>query len=107
MCLQESCHLGCFVGGEIVGNHMDLLARSTKGDHLVQEGDELFAGVASGGFAMSLAGLHVESGTEGESSVSKVFKPVPFGRNSSCSSSLTSSGFARNGIFLSVTLLHR
>ena len=34
MRLQESCHLGCFVGGEIVGNHMDLLARSIKGDHL-------------------------------------------------------------------------
>src|ERR1700755_2973208 len=34
MSLQESRHLACFVGGEIVGNHVDLLTRSTKGDHL-------------------------------------------------------------------------
>src|SRR3954454_8169876 len=61
MRFQESCHLGCFVGGEIVGNDVDLLARSTKRDHLVEEGDEVFAGVAPGSFAMNLAGLHVES----------------------------------------------
>src|SRR5947209_12245144 len=40
MRFEESCHLGGFVGGEIVGNYMDLLARSTKGHHLVEEGDE-------------------------------------------------------------------
>ena len=79
MCLQESCRLGCFLAGEIVGNYMDLLARSTKGDHFVEEGDELFAGVAPVSFAMNLSGLHVESGIESESSVSKVFEPVPFG----------------------------
>ena len=43
---------------------MDLLARSTKGDHLVEEDDELLAGVAPGSFAMNLAGLHVECSIE-------------------------------------------
>src|ERR1700748_3319401 len=76
---QECRYLSCVVGGEIVGNDMDLLARSTKGDHLVEEGDELFAGVAPGRFALNLAGLHVASSIEGESSVSKVFESVPFG----------------------------
>src|SRR5437660_6179231 len=79
MRFQESCHLGGFVGGEIVGNYMDLLARSTKGHHLVEEGDELFAGVPPGSFAVNLAGLHVESGIKRECSVSKVFESVPFG----------------------------
>src|SRR3954452_16422152 len=58
---------------------MDLLMRRTKGDHFVEEGDKLLAGVALGSLAMNLAGLHVESGIQGESSVSKVFEPVPFG----------------------------
>src|SRR5947209_13241267 len=34
---------------------MDLLTRSTKGDHLLEEDDELFAGVAPGSFAIILA----------------------------------------------------
>src|SRR3954452_16200368 len=58
---------------------MDLLMRRTKGDHFVEEGDKLLAGVALGSLAMNLAGLHVESGIQGESCVSKVFEPVPFG----------------------------
>jgi hypothetical protein len=43
------------VSGEIVEDNADLLALRTQGDGFFEEGDEVVAGVASGGLSMDAA----------------------------------------------------
>ena len=54
----------CFVGGEVVGDEMDLFAFWLGRDHVEEKGDELGAGVPSGRLSMDLAGLCVQGGVE-------------------------------------------
>src|ERR1700732_250631 len=51
-----------FVGGEIVEDDVNLLPRRAQGYDLLQEGNELTAGMACRGFAVNTAGGGVESG---------------------------------------------
>jgi hypothetical protein len=48
--LRKLAHQGGFVGRQIVQNDVNLLALGAQRDDLVEEGDELAVGVASGGF---------------------------------------------------------
>ena len=64
------------VGREVVGNEMNLLAARLIGDHLGEEGHELLAGVARGGFAHDLAVARVERSVQRKGAVAIVFKTV-------------------------------
>ena len=77
--LQELADGGGFMRREIVQDDVNLLVPGAEGDDFLEEGDELAAGVASGGFAMNPPCGRVQSGIEGECSVAKVLEPVAFG----------------------------
>ena len=77
--LQELADCGGFVSREIVQDDMNLLVPGAEGEDFLKEGDELAAGVASGGFAMNSSCGRVQSGIEGECSVAKVLETVAFG----------------------------
>jgi len=64
------------VGGEAVGNEMNLLAARLIGDHFGEEGDELLAGMTGGGFAHHLATLVLSAAYSVRSGVAIVFKPA-------------------------------
>src|ERR1039457_7733340 len=49
MLLEELADRLSFVRGEIVEDDVNLLPRRAQGDHLLEKGDELAAGVAGGG----------------------------------------------------------
>src|ERR1700730_8473427 len=68
-----------FVGGEMVEDDVNLLPRRTQGYDLLQEGNELRAGMACSGFAVNTAGGGVESGIQGEGSVPVVLEAMTFG----------------------------
>ena len=56
MLLEELADRLSFVGGEIVEDDVNLLPRRTQRYDLLQEGDELTAGMASSGFAVDATG---------------------------------------------------
>lgn len=57
MLLQKVAHRMRFVAGEIVEDDVNLLPWRAQNDDLLQEGDELAAGVAGGGFAVDGAAV--------------------------------------------------
>jgi hypothetical protein len=77
--LQELTDGGGFVSREIVQDDVNLFVPGAEGDDFLEEGDELAAGVASGGFAMNASCGRVQGGIEGECSVAKVLETVAFG----------------------------
>ena len=79
MNLQEGIHQLGFVRREVVGNHVDDLARRLGGDDVLQEADELRAGMAPGGLAQDRSALSLQGGIKRERPVAKVFKPVRLG----------------------------
>ena len=64
MLLQEVADRLGFVGREIVEDDMNLLSWRAQGRHFFEEGNELAAGVASGGFAVHPAGGGVQRGIQ-------------------------------------------
>ena len=68
-----------FVGGEIVEDDVNLLPRRAQGYDLLQERDELTAGVAGSGLAVDAAIGGIERRIQGERSVSVVLEAVTFG----------------------------
>ena len=68
-----------FVRGEIVQDDVNLLPRGAQGYDLLQEGDELRAGMAGSGFAVDATGGGIQRRIQGERSVSVVLKAVTFG----------------------------
>src|SRR5882724_13430152 len=64
------------VGREVVGDEMNLLTARLIGNHLGEEGHELLAGVARGGFAHHLAVARVKRGVQRKGAVAIVFKTV-------------------------------
>lgn len=79
MFLEELSDGLSFVRGEIVEDDVNLLPRRAQGYDLLQEGNELTAGMASRGFAMDTTGGGVESGIQGEGSVPVVLEAMTFG----------------------------
>ena len=76
---KEVCDAFGFVGGEVVGNEMDLFAFWLGRDHVAQKGDEFGAGVAGRGLPQHLAAGSVEGGVERESAMAKIFKTMSLG----------------------------
>ncbi len=62
------------VGREVVGNEMNLLTARLIGHHLGEEGHELLAGVARGGFAHHLAIARVKRGVQRKGAVAIVIQ---------------------------------
>lgn len=56
MLLEELADRLSFVGGEIVEDDVNLLPRRAQGYDLLQERDELTAGMAGGGLAVNATG---------------------------------------------------
>src|SRR5208337_3961299 len=79
MLLQEVAHRLGFVGGEIVEDDVNLLPGQAQSHDLLQEGDELAAGMPGGGFAVDAAGGGVQRGVQGKRAVAVVFEAVTFG----------------------------
>ena len=66
MLLEELSDGLSFVRGEIVEDDVNLLPRRAQGYDLLQEGNELTAGMAGRSFAVDPAGGGVQSGIQGE-----------------------------------------
>src|SRR5208337_2749864 len=79
MLLEELADRLSFVGGEIVEDDVNLLPRRAQGYDLLQERDELTAGMAGGGLAVNATGGGIERRIQGERSVSVVLEAVTFG----------------------------
>src|SRR6266849_851206 len=79
MLLEELADRLSFVRGEIVEDDVNLLPRRAQGYDLLQEGNELTAGMASRGFAVAPAGGGVEGGIQRERSVPVVLEAMTFG----------------------------
>ena len=60
MQLEEIANQSSLMGGEIVEDDMDVLARRTQRHDFFQEGDEVAAGMAGGSFSVHASGLGVE-----------------------------------------------
>jgi hypothetical protein len=58
---------------------VNLLPRRAQGDHLLEKGDELAAGVAGGGFAVDAASGGIERRIQGERAAAVVLEAVAFG----------------------------
>ena len=71
---EEVLNPHSLMGREIVGNEMDLLAARLVGDYLGEEGHELLAGVARGGFAHDLAIARVKRSVQRKGAVAIVFR---------------------------------
>ena len=56
MLLEELADRLSFVRGEIVEDDVNLLPRRAQGDHFLEKGDELAAGMAGSGFAVDATG---------------------------------------------------
>jgi hypothetical protein len=63
------------VGGEIVGDEVDLFAWGLAGRNLVQEVRELLAGMSSGGLAQHFAAAVVQRRVKREGAMAKISKP--------------------------------
>ena len=79
MLLEEVTDRLSFVRGEIVQDDVNLLPRGAQGYDLLQEGDELTAGMAGSGFAVDATGGGIQRRIQGERSVPVVLKAVTFG----------------------------
>ena len=79
MLVEELADRLSFVCGEIVEDDVNLLPRRAQGDHLLEKGDELAAGVAGGGLAVDAAGGGIERRIQGERAVPVVLEAVAFG----------------------------
>ena len=79
MSSQKVVDLSGVMGGEVVGNHVDLFAARLVDDDVRQEGDELRRSVTHGRFAEHLAGLGVERRVQGQRAVPEVLKAMPLG----------------------------
>jgi hypothetical protein len=68
-----------FVSGEIVEDDMNLLPTRAQRYDLFEEGDEVAAGVAGGGFSMHASGLGIQRGIERKRAMAIVLETVTFG----------------------------
>src|SRR5271156_5381384 len=78
MRLEELCHLPGLVGGQIVGDDMDLFSARLVDDDIGQKGDELSGCMRRRGLAQHLSGLGIESCVERERSMPVVLKAMSF-----------------------------
>ena len=76
---RQALHQIGIVRGEVVQNDMDLAASRLRADDLLQQRDELLAGVADGGLADDFSGLRIQRCIERECSVAVVLEAVLLG----------------------------
>ena len=79
MSSQKVVDLSRLMGGEVVGNHVDLFAARLVDDDVRQEGHELCRSVTHGRFAEYLASLSIECRVQGQRAVPEVFKAMSLG----------------------------
>ena len=63
---------------EIIEDDVNRLMRFATGDHLLEEVDELCAGVPLGSLALDFPGLHIQRRIQRQGAVAPIFKAVPF-----------------------------
>jgi len=59
MLVKKLLHLGCFVGGQIVQNDVDLLLALAFANDLLEEGHEFVTGMPGSRFTVHLPGFHI------------------------------------------------
>jgi hypothetical protein len=64
------------VGGEVVHDQVDFLARGSRGHDFLEKADELLVGVAAGSASDNLAAAGLEGGLKGEGAVTEILKPM-------------------------------
>ena len=64
---------------EVVQNDVDLLPRGALADHLAEESNKLFTGVAGSRFAQHFAGFCVQGGIQRERAVTIVLETMALG----------------------------
>src|SRR5260221_3330142 len=64
---------------QVVSHDVNLSALSLTGDDLAQKVDKLGAGMASGGLSHDVAGASVQRCIQGERTMTKILKAIPFG----------------------------
>jgi hypothetical protein len=91
---RGSLHLRGFMGREVIGDHVDLLASRLVDHDVSQEGDELGRAVARGGLAQHFAGLGVEGHAQRQRSMpivlSKLYRSAGPGDSGNTGSSRSS-----------------
>ena len=73
---QELLNRFGFMGGEVVGDHVDLFGFGLTGHKLSQKLDKLSTAMTGCGLAQHLPGAGVEGGIQREGAVTKVFKAM-------------------------------
>jgi hypothetical protein len=79
MAVEEIAHPLGFMSGEVVEDDMNLLARRAQGDDFLEEGDEVAAGVAGGGFCVHAASLGVQRGIQRKRAMPVILEAVALG----------------------------
>ena len=79
MCLKEGGDFLCFVGREVVQNHVDVLSGFAQPDDLIEKIDKFITGVTGCCLAMDLSAANIQCGIERERAVMVVFEAVTLG----------------------------
>src|SRR6266481_5636012 len=77
--LEELENILGFMCAQVVGDDMNLSALRLTGDNLAQKVDKLGAGMPRGGLSHDVAGASVQRCIQGERTMTKIFKAMPFG----------------------------
>jgi len=76
---QERLHEWRLMAADVVADDVDLAAAGLAGDDVLEEGDELLAGMAWRGLAEHLASAGIERGEQAQRAVAPVFEAVALG----------------------------
>ncbi len=76
---QERLHQRRLVAADVVADDVDLAAAGLAGDDVLEEGDELLAGMAGSGLAEHFAGAGIERGEQAQRAVALVFEAMALG----------------------------